>query len=223
MSKFFKKYSKIWMLAISGTTITALCTITGDLRMEIPLSPSYGTSTTSEQSKLRISLTHTSHHKAIEPDLTGGALADTIVNSQPTTAIRQNFDVNSTDDQDADSVDVEEQMDRIEDARVFWDEEKHAFYEQDLGLTDTEINAIRNVNEEAGKSIKAVVAAITSITPKIEDHEIGATTNRIVEKLNLDVKKIVGDDRYQKILDFRQTWNDELNARFGISFKLNGF
>ena len=191
--------------------------------MEMPLSPSYGTSATSEQSKLRISLTHTSHHKAIEPDLTGGALADTIVNSQPTTAIRQNFDVNSTDDQDADSVDVEEQMNRIEDAWVFWDEEKHAFYEQDLGLTDTEIDAIRNVNEEAGKSIKAVVAVITSIPPKIEDHEIGATTNRIVEKLNLDVKKIVGDDRYQKILDFRQTWIDNLNARFGISFKLNGF
>ncbi len=191
--------------------------------MEMPLSPSYRTSATSEQSKLRISLTHTSHHKAIEPDLTGGALADTIVNSQPTTAIRQNFDVNSMDDQDADSVDVEEQMDRIEDAWVFWDEEKRAFYEQDLGLTDTEIDAIRNVNEEAGKSIKAVVAAITSIPPKIEDHEIGATTNRIVEKLNLDVKKIVGDDRYRKILDFRQTWNDNLNARFGISFKLNGF
>lgn len=116
-----------------------------------------------------------------------------------------------------------EASDEIEAAMDVWNSEKYAFYRDEIGLDESEIDRVHKLSIKTGDSIQAVVSAMTSTPPKITEDDYHVAIERLHEEENQAVKNLVGDERHKKMLAFRDRWNSEIDSRFGIRLKVTGF
>lgn len=223
MPKYLKTFLKLTVLVFIGMLCTDFINFTKKSGKSDLLSPNKIAIKNSGKPKVR------DKSKKLLHEINHNRALDTVQATVQLSKSNKKFDlkertiIQSHQDESALADNTRETMEQIEMAMTLYDDEKKIFYSDDLGLNETETDLLQDLNLRATESIQSAVNAITSVPPRLNDQEFEATIKKIHETLNVDTKKIIGSERFEKILAFRERWNEEINSRFGVDFKVTGF
>jgi hypothetical protein len=223
MPKYLKNFLKLTVLVFIGMLCTDFINVTKKSGKFDLLSPNKIAIKNSGKHKKRDESKKLLHEINRDRALDNVQATVQLYKSNKKFDLKEKTIVQSRQDEGALVDSTRETMEQIEMAMTLYDDEKKIFYIDDLGLNETETNLLQDLNLRATESIQSAVNAIASVPPRLNDQDFEAAVKKIHETLNVDAKKIIGSERFEKILAFRERWNEEINSRFGVDVKVTGF
>lgn len=114
-----------------------------------------------------------------------------------------------------------------QDAFAAWEQEKLDFYRGDLELSEEEIASLQQVTEESGNAVSELAkdanSALEQDDANVDPLAVRRGTDRIVGEYNTKIYNLLGRERFDRVIAFRDSFNAKLHERFATDFSVARF
>ena len=104
-----------------------------------------------------------------------------------------------------------------------WLEEKKKFYQENLHLSDDEIQELYSLDAVADEAIHELTQNLSDSPAETSEQDYMDSVKRVVPTYEQDAHGVLGDDGIAQMKEFRERFNDKSYARFGTHVKQMGF